>query len=371
MMAKNVLGIIYSNGYDECLPELTSLRTMGSVPFGGRYRLIDFPLSNMVNCGITKVGVITKSNYNSLMDHIGHGVPWDLSRKRDGLFLLPPFYSSDSGEYSNAISSLTGIRGFLTASSQKYVLLSACNVVCNMDYRNLLRAHEEKDADITICYTKGRIPSLNSLCVFDIAGDGRISGIELSPKSEAELNYSLNIYMIKKSLLENLLNTAQSYNYSSFERDILQKNTAGLKIHGYKPDEFCRTIDSLQTYYDVSMELLEAENRAGLFVPGRTVYTKVRDDVPVIYGLDCCVKNSLIADGCVIEGSVENSILFRGARVGKGAAVRNSIVMQEAFIGDGTSIDCVIMDKNVTIKPGRNLSGDKTYPFYLEKGLVI
>lgn len=371
MRANNVLGIIYSNGYDDCLKELTALRTMGSVPFCGRYRLIDFVLSNMVNCGITKVGIITKSNYNSLMDHIGNGRPWDLARKRDGLFLLPPFYSPDSGQYNGRIGSLIGIKGFLESSKQEYIVLSDCNAICNMDYTKLLSFHEDKGADITVCYAPGKIPVQKNLMAFDIDDNGHICDISLSPRSDEDINYSLNIFVLRKLLLERLLNEAQRHNYASFERDILQNNTENLSIYGYKPDEFCRTIHSLQSYYQISMEMLEPRNQRELFCPGRPVYTKVRDDVSVIYGLDSSVKNSLIADGCVIEGTVENSILFKGAKIGRGAVVRNSIIMQEAFIGDGAVIDSIIMDKNVTIKPNKTLSGDANYPFYVGKGLVI
>ncbi|MDR1629020.1 MAG: glucose-1-phosphate adenylyltransferase subunit GlgD [Oscillospiraceae bacterium] len=371
MRANNVLGLIYSNGYDACLNELTALRTMGSVPFGGRYRLIDFVLSGMVNCGIPRIGIITKSNYNSLMDHVGNGRAWDLARKRDGLFLLPPFNFHNSGTDNNRIRSLIGTRSWLAASGQEYVVISDCNVLGNIDYEKILAAHEEKGADITVCYARGKMPALPELMAFDVSPEGCVEKITISPKTDEKQNYSLNIFVLRKSLLERLLHEAESHNYTSFERDILQQNSNHLEIYAYRPGEFCRTIDCLQTYYDVSMEILNPAYQRELFNPHRPVYTKVRDDVPVIYGLESAAKNALIADGCVIEGTVENCILFRGVRIGRGAVVKNAIIMQEAFIGDECCVNSVIIDKNVTIKPHKQLCGDMQYPFYIGKGLVI
>ena len=166
MRANNVLGIIYSNAYDSVLSELTNARTMGSVPFGGRYRLIDFALSNLVNCGINKVGIITKSNYQSLMDHIGTGKPWDLSRKRGGMFLLPPFNNSHTGMYRDRIQALRGIMRFLEQSKEEYIVLMDTNVVCNFDLNDMCRAHTESGADITIAYHHGRAPRLDDLMTF-------------------------------------------------------------------------------------------------------------------------------------------------------------------------------------------------------------
>ncbi len=371
MRATNVLGIIYSNGYDDSLKELTALRTMGSVPFCGRYRLIDFVLSNMVNCGMTKVGVITNANYNSLMDHIGSGRPWDLSRKRDGLFLLPPFYSNDVGKFNNRLNSLIGMRGFIAASKQEYVILSDCNVVCNMDYEKLFETHEKNGADITVCYSEGAVPSLENLLTFDINANSKILKAKTAPADGSKGCYSLNIFVMRKSLLEGLLNEAVSLNYSSFEKEMIQNNIERLNVFGYKSEGFCRTIDSLKSYYEISMELLNVYFQRDLFCAARPIFTKTKDDVPAIYGLDSKVKNSLIADGCLIEGSVENCILFRGAKVSRGAIVKNSIIMQGAFIGDEAMLNCIIADKNVTVKPHKTLMGDKNYPFYIAKGLVI
>lgn len=371
MTAKDIAGLIYSNGYDDCIPELTALRTMGSVPFGGRYRLIDFTLSEMVNFGITKVGILTKNNYRSLMDHVGSGRPWDLSRKTGGIFLLPPFNTSEAGNLDSRLASYIGAEEFLSLSKEEYVIISDCNVVCNIDMGKLVEFHEAKNADITIAYTNGKLPNVNGLGVFSFDEDNRITGMEISPKVNSDCAYSANIVFAKKSLLLSLIANAKSRSYTDFNRDIILRNIDSLKIYGYRIQGFCRFIDSLQSYYDINMELLKYENRTELFCDDRPVYTKVRDDMPTVYGIESEVKNSLIADGCIINGVVENSVISRGVRVEKGAVVKNCVLMQGTYIGEDTSVNCIISDKDVVIKPRKSLSGAENYPVYLSKKTVI
>lgn len=372
MTGNNILGIIYSNKYDECLSEITGLRTMGSVPFAGRYRLIDFALSNMVNSGIEKVGVITKSNYQSLMDHLGTGKPWDLSRKTEGMFILPPFSSaSNMGDYTNRVEMLRGVMGFISRSTEEYVLLSDCNEVMNIDIDELMDFHADNNADISIVYQHGELPKLDNMMELQMLADGRVTQVALSPNTTGEVDYSLNMILMKRSLLQRLINEAVSLNHESFERDIVQGNVGKLRIFGFAAKGFTRTIDSLASYFKVSMDLLNPQNCAQLFTPDRPVYTKVRDDMPAIYGLGSKVKNSLIADGCIIDGEVENSILFRGVRVEKGAVVKNSILMQGSFVASGSTLNYTIADKSVAITPNKTLSGAENYPVFVGKGIVI
>lgn len=371
MNANKVLGVIYSNAYDATAPELTNARTMASVPFAGRYRIIDFPLSNMVNSGINKVGVVTKSNYQSLMDHLGSGKSWDLSRKRDGLFILPPFNDEVNGMFRDRIHALSGIMRFIRQSNKDYVLLSDANIAHNFDYKEMFAAHTKNDADITIAYTTGAMPNLKNIMVFDFDENQQVKNITLNKKLDGDVNFSLNVILIRKSLLERLINDAVSLNLESFERDVIRGNLDNLKIYGYKVSGFVGVVDSLKSYYDVSMKLLKKENRKDLFPRERLIYTKVRDEVPAIYGLGSSAKNSLIADGCVIEGEVENCVLFRGVHIGKGAVVKNSIIMQDSYIGENAKIDNVIMDKGVNIHPRKILAGADTYPIYVGKGITI
>ncbi len=370
MMPKNVLGIVYSNSYDVCLGALTARRTMGSVPFGGRYRLIDFPLSNLVNSGVTKVGVIANSNFHSLMDHVGSGRPWDLSRKVDGLTMLPPF-TPTVADASNRIDSLSRIMDFISHSKQEYVLLMDSNFVCNTDLSKIFDFHSKKNADITIAYCNGAAPALQNTMVLDIDADSKVSNIGIDIKTSADVNYSANIILIRKALLERLIGDAQSYAYTSFEKDIIQKNVSNLNIYGYKIEEWNCTIDNMNSYFAANMELLNKQNRKALFNSDTPVYTKVRNDMPVVYGITSECKNSLIADGCQIEGTVRNSIIFRGARVAKGAVVENCILMQDAFVGEDAKLNCVVMDKNTVITPKKVLSGDKSYPLFVGKDIVI
>ena len=370
MAAKNVLGIIFSNAYDEALPEITALRTMGSVPFGARYRLIDFPLSNMVNSGITTVGIITKSNYHSLMDHVGTGKPWDLSRKRDGMTILPPFNMPDTGMFSGKADALYGSIGFVDGSKKDYILVCDCNVICSIDYDDLLKAHIAKNADITLVYRHGVPPRLDSATALTFDSDGRLTGTEYIADYERERDYSLSMLIMRRGLMERLLHEAHNDGINDF-KTIIQNRIEKLYVYGYEFKGFARTVDSLQSYYDISMELLKKENRAELFNKDFPIYTKVRDEVPSLYGVTAKTKNSLIADGCVIDGEVENCILFRDVRISKGAKVKNSIIMQDSYIGEDCEVDCVIMDKRTALKPGKRLCGAEDFPVYVSKGKII
>ena len=372
MNGKTVLGIIFANIHEEALDSLTAMRTMGSVPFCSRFRLIDFPLSNMVDSGVTKIGVVANANFRSLMDHIGTGKPWDLSRKSDGLFLLPPFSVGSAAMWGNRIDALYGNMNFLQQSNQTYVLMSDCNNVLSVDYSALFTAHEESGADITILGVKGKMPqNIGSVLTFDkVDADGRITEMSLDKKTTEDVFYSCNIMIMKKYLLETLVTTAHSKNEISFQRSIIMANLNNLKIHAFDAtDSFVGTIDSIQSYYDISMSLLEKENRKKLFKT--PISTKERDDMPTLYGPESSLKNSLVADGCIIDGKVENCIIFKGVKVGKNAQVKNSILMQDTVVGNNAKISCVITDKNVNIKDGAELSGADTFPVCLTKNTRV
>ena len=371
MICKNVLGILYTDTYNDCISELTALRTAGSVPFGGRYRFIDFALSNMVNSGISKVGVIAKNNYRSLMDHVGTGKSWDLSRKNSGLFILPP-YNFGGGQYSNRLEALINTMDFIQASKEEYILLCDTNIICNMDFSKLVEYHIAKDSDITICYKDGKYPQIANLMRFDVEENGAIANMSVPPKAEeGEGIFGVNIIVMKKSLLERLVNQATAGDYDVFEKEVIMKNLDKLNIFGYKIDTFCSVIDSMQSYYETNMALLDPEISAKVFDRSNPVYTKVHDDMPAIYGIGSKAKNCVLADGCKIEGEVENSILFRGVQVAKGAVVKNSVIMQSCYIGEDANLNCVIMDKNGVIRPRKSISGDDTYPIYIGKNITI
>jgi glucose-1-phosphate adenylyltransferase len=326
----------------------------------------------MVDSGIAKIGVVTNANFQSLMDHVGTGKPWDLSRKNDGLHLLPPFSVGSATMWGNRIDAIYGNINFLRQSNQSYVLMSDCNNVLSLDLTKLFDAHEESGADITILGVKGKMPSnIGSVLTFDKVDDnGRITEMSLDKKTDEDVFYSCNIMLMKKYLLETLVTTAHSKNEVSFQRNIIMANVNNLKIHAFDgTDGFVGTVDSIQSYYDISMSLLEKENRKKLFA--NPISTKERDDMPTIYGPESQLTNSLVADGCIIEGKVENCIIFKGAKIGKGSIVRNSILMQDTVVGDNAKINCVISDKNVTITNGVELAGANSFPICLTKNTRV
>ncbi|MDR2647884.1 MAG: glucose-1-phosphate adenylyltransferase subunit GlgD [Oscillospiraceae bacterium] len=370
MRINNVLGLLYSNSYDDALPELTNLRTMGSVPFGCMYRLIDFPLSSMVNSGVGKVGVITKSNYRSLMDHLAMGKPWDLARKNEALFLLPPFSAGGIVGNQTRMEGLFGAMAFLQNSKEEYVIMSDCHTVCNIDYRLLMKKHKSSGADITVAACRGTAPNLSCMRFqVDAAQDDRITEIAIQRDPTPDTLYSLNIFVMRKSLLERLAQEALRMGRTDFERDVMQPQVQSLRMHAVVEDGFVRVIDSLQSYYDVSMSLLVCHQ--SLFSANRPVLTKVQDDMPTIYGLHSSVKNCLAADGCKLEGKAEHSVVFRNVWIEPGAVVKNCILMQGTYVSAGAHLENVIADKNVVIKPNKTLVGTPNYPVYLGKGIVI
>ncbi|HCC34203.1 MAG TPA: glucose-1-phosphate adenylyltransferase subunit GlgD [Ruminococcaceae bacterium] len=372
MRCNDVLGVIFSNSHDILIRELTDIRTMGSVPIGGRYRMIDFPLSNMVNSGIKKVGVITKSNYSSLMDHLGSGKPWDLARKRGGLSLLPPYGHVGTGIYKDRIDALQGAMQFLIHSSEKYVLLSDADVIYNFSFEDLLDKHIDNGADITTVYKYGREPNgQDDTMVYELDGNSRVTSLRVCPGAEENCNFGLDIFLMEKEFLIHMINEAVSMNKTSFVRDLLQSNLTNMRIFGYEAAGYSAIIDSMQSYFQANMELLSADVRAELFDKERPIYTKIRDEVPAKYGLGSHVVNSLVADGCIIDGRVENCVLFRGVKIGRDSAVSNSVIMQSTNIGTECKLDHVISDKNARIKDGRTLMGFSSYPVFIRKNSVV
>lgn len=371
MRGNNIVGIIFSNMHDEMIRELTDTRTMGSVPFGARYRLIDFQLSNMVNSGITKVGVITKSNYQSLMDHLGSGKAWDLSRKREGLYILPPFGWGNT-LYKSRVEALSGISGFLKNCKEEYVLLTDCDVVANIDIQAWFTKHIESGADVSMTYKRGIIPEkMSNTLVLGMDEQENIKEILFNPVVEEECAFGLRMWMMKREFLQKVVSDAYSRNQLSFERGILQQNLGRFSQVGFEIKGFSPVISSMNEYFSASMSLLDANVRKELFRDSKPIYTKVRDDMPARYGLGSHVSNTLIADGCVIEGEVENSVLFRGVHIGKGVKVSNCILMQDTQVGENAVLSYVITDKNVIIKHDRSVSGYSSYPVFISKRSIV
>ncbi|HBA97202.1 MAG TPA: glucose-1-phosphate adenylyltransferase subunit GlgD [Lachnospiraceae bacterium] len=376
----NALGIIFPNIYDELVPELTSERLMASLPFASRYRIIDFVLSSMVSCGIDNIAVLVRKNYFSLLDHLGSGREWDLTRKNGGLTIFPPFAEKNMDVSSGKVSMIANLTGFLKSQREKYVILSDANIVSNFDFNALLDTHIESGADVTVAYTKQKLPqsiieaeNTTKSMYYTIDMDGtRVKKININSKEEGIQNFSMNTYVFEREKLVQLVNEVLIAGGIYLERDVLMPRLGSLNIHGYEYKEYVARIDSLKGYFDENMKLLDNENLDALFGNGKNpIHTKVRDDNPTRYITGASAKNVMVADGCVIEGDIENSILFRGVKVGKGAKVKNSILMQDTVVGEGANVDYVITDKKVQITEGKELKGTDTFPVFIAKKQVV
>ncbi len=364
------VGVIFSSMHEENIPTLSRQRTMASVPFGGRYRMIDFALSNMVNAGITTVGLMTKTNYQSLLDHVGSGKEWDLARKDGGIILLPPYNDENEGIVNSRLEGLKGITGFLRRRKEQYVVLSDSDGVARVDIKSIIKYHEEKQADITMVTHYQDVIETPYYMILNSDSSGRVREVKINPKANGKDNVYINFMVINREFLLNLVTEAIALGYTSFGRDIITKNLESMKIYAYDFTGFYAGMDSVAAYFKHNMSLLNKEVRDELF-GARDIYTKVRDSAPSKYGNDAVVKNSLISDGCVIEGTVINSILFRGVKVAKGAVVKDCILMQDSIIGENANISCVISDKNVVIRDRRVLAGCEELPYFIQKGTML
>ena len=373
-------GIIFSNVHDEKLPELTDRRTIASVPYGCRYRFIDFVLSNMTNSNINNISVITNNNYLSLMDHIGSGKDWDLARSNGGIKLLPPNVTPQAyGTRSPSVSrleSLKGVNYYIAGIPDEYVILADADVICNIDLSEVLAAHIERDARMTIVahrLSPGRAAASSGL-MFHEGQSGFVSELAVDPyESEADCFESLGMLVMRTSTLRRVIAESISHNYTSFTRDIIART---LREHGeagrialYHFDGYYAAVDSIEAYYRHSMDLITDDRvRRALFaVKKRPILTKVRNSPPTYYSPSSSVKNTLIADGCVIEGTVENCVLFRGCQVKKGAVVKNCVLMQDTVVETDCGVEYVVTDKNVHITAGKKLAGTDTFPVFVAK----
>ncbi len=375
----DALGLIFAYDGDNRMGDLSRPRTTASIPFGGRYRVIDFMLSNLSNAGVRDVGVIMKEGYQSLLDHIGSGKDWDLARKLGGVSLLPPFGYSRSDDapprrfdapYKGKLDGLLGVADYISGSDHEYVILSDGHCIVNLDLSQVFAAHKESGADITVVCSKELVGEANRSVYFTFGEDGRATGIATYPDVAGE-NESLGVYVMKKSLLEYMMKYGRIRDYSYFERGVLRELIPELNIRPYFHTTYFAKIQSTMDYYKHSMELMERDVRQALFNASNPIYTRIRDDAPTYYSDNSQVIGSLVADGCIIEGRVENSILFRGVRVKAGATVKNSIVMENGVICENAFLNYVIADKQVTAKRNAILIGSPNYPSVIQKNSVI
>lgn len=326
----------------------------------------------MVNAGIMTVGLMANNNYRSLIDHLGSGKDWDLARKDGGIILLPPFSDESEKLYTTRLEALKGLTSFLNRRQENYVVFSDCDGVARMNISDILAYHQSKNADITMVTHYEDVVKTANYMIIGADKEGRVNEVKISPRirSKTKADVYVNVMVFNRQFLLNLVEDAVTHGYTCFESDIVAKQLDSLKIYRYDFRGYYAGINSMAAYYKHNMELLEKTVRDELF-GARDIYTKVRDSAPSKYGEETVVKNSLISDGCEIEGRVENSILFRGVKVAKGACVRNSIIMQDTIIGSNASLDCVITDKNVVIADRRKLSGCELLPYFIQKGTML
>ena len=368
----DIMGIIFASDNETKLNELTLHRTTASLPFCGRDRFIDFTLSNFVNSQINNLGIITRHNYSSLTDHIRMGRDWDLNRKNGGIAVFPPYFSNSARSMNRGkIEALYSVLDFVQHAPEEYVVVTNSNIAANIDFESVFNYHMEKGADITmLTYTACPNTSRKVIVSEDMAGRVTDMRVTQTPSSTpAEIG--LNIYLSRKDLLIDLITDSYERGYTDLEKHILQQKKDSLKIYGYHVDGYVGVIDDIKSYYHESMRILDTNLRNDLFTRNGTIFTKVKDSVPTRYRDGANVKNSLIADGCDINGTVINSILFRGVKVEAGAVIENSIVMEGGKVCSGAKMSYIIADKDVTITEDKKISGYETYPMVIVKGKTV
>lgn len=362
---RKMMGLICANYSEGNFGALTNERTIASMPFGGRYRLIDFPISNLVNSGISDVGLITPYMYRSLMDHVGAGKAWSIEHKVGGMFILPgSIYGLKNIQSKFLLRDLIQNRTFLERGSQDLVVVSSCNKVFNIDYKAVEKVHEESGNDITLIYKKGLDPMELSETYLDISSSGRVVDYANTPFGNK--NCFIDAFIIEKSLILKFLDWYEALGYLDFI-EIISENLDKVKVGSFAFDGYVGLINGLKSFMKTNSDILSADIRNELFKPERPIMTKVLDASPAKYMSGSKASNSIVSTGCIIEGTVENSIIFRGVCIKRGAVVRNCIIMQKSVIGENSILNNVICDKLAVISPGVQLIGGSDTPIVIGK----
>lgn len=375
---KNTLGIIIGFDNNNDLRELTEHRPVASVPFGGRYRVIDFMLSNLVNSGCYQVGVLMRDKYQSLMDHLSSGKDWDLSRKRGGMMLFPPnaFAPKSSPlvteNYRTSLEALGSVSDMLQKSKCEHVIICNADIVANIPLDEALREHKKSEADVTIVCTKNSEGGPFDMFL-NLSPRHEVNDIRNGDNMGGKCKYKgLGIYIMKRKYLIDLLSDCVTHNLTSFERDAMQYLfNRGDAVQAYVFDKYVAKIEDVKSYFSSSMDMLDKDIREQVFLKTRPILTKVHDEAPTYYGEAADVNDSLIADGSRIEGTVENSIIFRGCKIAKGAVIKDCIIMPNATISEGVELAYVVSDKGVTIRADRKMMGHATYPVAIAKSTIV
>ena len=376
-MAISAAGIIFSSLNDNTLSRLTPDRTVAAIPFACRYRLVDFCLSNMVNANMSNINIVANYNYRSLTEHIGSGKDWDLARREGGINIISPYQTAHSSHvkmFSTHMEALISMKEYIDEFKEDYVVMMDSDYVLNIDIQDVLRAHQLTGAAITLVthsIDKSYTSKHPRMMVSSVAG--KIADITMSSTyTEANPELALNMFVMQTDYLRNLIQQAQGYNRNSLT-DLLLKNYKTENYRTYKYGGYLASVSSFLDYYKCSIDLVKnPEARESLI--GRKeapIYTRVHNSSPVVYKSTAKVENSMIADECVIEGTVINSVLFRGVKVEKGAVVKDSVLFSGTRVCKDASLNCIVTDKDVTVTERVTLSGNENMPFYVQKNRTI
>jgi len=366
------VGIILAGGVDNKLKELTEVRASSAMPVGSCYRAIDFSLSNMSNSGVNKVAVITQYNTRSLQDHLNTSKWWDFGSKQGGMFVFTPFLSRENSFwFRGTADSIYQNISFLQRSNEPYVLITSGDGIYKMDYNDIIDFHVDKDADITIlCKDLGGMDVVN-FGVVKMDDEGKVIEFEEKPLEAFSSTISLGIYLMRRELLIELLETIVPQGRYELVRDIIMRYRKRLKIYGCMYDGYWAAINSIESYYNINMDFLRKDVRDTLFAQEPYIETKSKDEPPAKYNAGSEVRNCLVGSGSIIDGLVENSVLFRRVHIGEKAQVRNSIIMEGCSIGHGCIVDHTILDKDVTLSGNLIIKGGPGNPKIIKKGASL
>ena len=359
MIKKEMIAMLLAGGQGSRLGVLTEKVAKPAVAFGGKYRIIDFPLSNCINSGIDTVGVLTQYQPLRLNTHIGIGIPWDLDRNEGGVTVLPPYEKSTSSEwYTGTANAIYQNLDFLKESHEPYVVIASGDCVYKMDYNKVLEYHIAKRADVTVVCTDSKEADTSRFGVLKMNEDCRIEEFEEKPMVSSSNVISTGIYVIRRrQLIEMIERSAQEDRYD-FVKDILIRYKNLKRIYGYKINTYWSNIATVDSYYRTNMDFLKPEVRDYFFGQYPGIYSKIDDLPPAKYNPGAEVKNSLVASGCIINGTVENSVLFKSVYVGNNCVIRNSVILNDVYIGDNTVIENCIVESRDTIRANSSYKGE-------------
>jgi len=371
-----MIGLCLSDPHPDRAGDGSPIRTLSAARFAGRYRLVDFMLSNMVNSKIYNIGIILNSHYQSLISHIGMGKEWDLARKTGGVTFFPPYHADDRRSVNSELDGpLQRAAEYLADDKdQSFIVLADSSIVYNMDYRTAVEYHKKSGADVTAIYTKKKltIGERENTAAFTLSEEGRVTGIDLPQPNTESVNVSLGAYIMHKRNFIQLTAGEKHCGMLRFSRVLLNSALERLNVVGYEFKGYSAHICSVETFFHYNLDIINIDKMNALFnLEGRKISTNSKDSLPTKYGKKADIKNSIIADGCQIDGIVENSVICRNVKIGTGAVVKNCVLQDDTIVDKNATLDCIITDRAVVISENRSMMGYRTYPVYIERRRVI